>query len=222
MANAEQRLLSKVIKTDGCWNWTGSHNGQGYGTVFSDSHRKTYVHRLAYELWLGKIPSGMCVCHHCDNSRCVRPDHLFLGTAKDNMADCAKKGRSAFGEKNGHAILTSDHVLQIKRIYSEGGITQQALGLQFGVSREVIGNVVRGRNWLRVGPRMRSGRWTMNRVRGERVYGAKLTREMVLRIRQALKSGALGRQLSKRFSVTPSTISSIRLMQTWREAEETP
>ncbi len=82
-----------IRKTSGCWFWTGSDNTQGYGIIRRGA-RRLMAHRVAYELFIGKIPSGMLVCHHCDNPPCVRPDHLFIGTAKDNIRDCVSKGRS--------------------------------------------------------------------------------------------------------------------------------
>ena len=89
-----ERFWEKVVKTPTCWLWTAAAQG-GYG-VIGDPHRKGRVlraHRVSWELHDGPIPSGMDVLHRCDTPACVRPDHLFLGTAADNIADMFAKGR---------------------------------------------------------------------------------------------------------------------------------
>lgn len=88
----EQRFWKKVDKTDTCWEWIGAIAGRRYG-CFWDGRRLVYAHRVAYEIAYGPIPDGLDVLHHCDNPRCVRHDHLFLGTHQDNMDDMMIKGR---------------------------------------------------------------------------------------------------------------------------------
>ena len=89
----EQRFWTKVRKTDGCWLWTGGvFQANGYGQV-SVNRRPDLAHRVAWRLSRGPIPVGKWVLHHCDNHRCVRPDHLFIGDQFANMRDMAAKGR---------------------------------------------------------------------------------------------------------------------------------
>ena len=83
----------KVNDETDCWEWTKSKNHQGYG-IFGVCGRNVRVHRFAYELLVGDIGEGLLVCHRCDNTSCINPSHLFLGTHKDNAVDRKVKGRS--------------------------------------------------------------------------------------------------------------------------------
>lgn len=90
----ETRFWSMVLKSETCWLWKGSVNRKGYGQISTKrGSRPLQTHRLSYELHVGPIPEGKMVLHKCDNPRCVRPDHLFLGTAKENTADMMQKER---------------------------------------------------------------------------------------------------------------------------------
>lgn len=93
-----ERFWARVHKTDGCWEWTGCRQADGYGRVYGGrgaSPQIAAAHRFAYALTHGPIPTGLCVCHKCDNPPCCNPAHLFLGTVRDNAKDMAGKGRAA-------------------------------------------------------------------------------------------------------------------------------
>lgn len=101
--DSEDRFWSRVSIVDdetSCWEWIAGCFPDGYGSVVIDG-RKRGAHRVAYERTYGKIPSGLCVLHRCDNPPCVRPAHLFLGTHADNAADRGQKGRTARGDASG-------------------------------------------------------------------------------------------------------------------------
>jgi len=98
--SVEQRLWPRLVKGDGCWEWPGDRNTEGYGRICI-GNQKRYTHRTAWELTNGPIPLGMFVCHRCDNPPCCNPEHLFLGTAIDNNRDMKEKGRAARGDASG-------------------------------------------------------------------------------------------------------------------------
>lgn len=90
-----ERFWSQVRKSEGCWEWMGTRDPSGYGLTYFGAALKAY--RVAWELTHGPIPAGLHVCHACDNPPCCRPDHLWLGTHRDNMDDMVAKGRSVRG-----------------------------------------------------------------------------------------------------------------------------
>ena len=97
---AIQRFWAKVDRSDrlwGCWTWTGSTK-RGYGR-FQVAGRQTGAHRFSYELHNGPIPDGLMVCHRCNNRGCVRPEHLYAGTAKDNWNDSRRRGTATWVPK---------------------------------------------------------------------------------------------------------------------------
>lgn len=145
------RFMSKVRKGPGCWEWTGAQVG-GYGVTHVGRKNK-YVHRLSFEHSSGVIPTGMLVCHRCDNRACVRPSHLFLGTPLTNNQDMWRKGRAnpkpPLGVDHYRAVLTPAKVRKIKAALLLK-IPQKTLALKFGVRRAAISKIATGRTWKTV------------------------------------------------------------------------
>lgn len=141
-----------TIKDSGCWEWHGTLSKQGsYGTITISRQRKGIkAHRLSYKMFKGEIPEGMCVCHKCDNTKCVNPDHLFLGTYADNNKDRHAKGRTKImrGSRHGCSKLTEKDVLYIRKHYKRG--LSKKLANKFGVCKENITAIARRRIWKHI------------------------------------------------------------------------
>ena len=150
MKTTEERFFEKVRKGQGCWEWTAYKAPTGYGQFYLDGKPK-YAHRLSWELAHGEIPDGMCVCHTCDNPGCVNPDHLFIGTHQDNVADRHQKGRShkPKGSKHGRAKLTEEDVHLIRE-YLRYGCTHKYIGSLFGVCAPHISRIKHGKLWSHI------------------------------------------------------------------------
>jgi len=144
-----ERFWSKVDKSrpGGCWAWTASCNRRGYGQ-FRVAGTLKAAHRVLWEQMHGPIPDGMIVCHHCDNPGCVNPDHLFLGTHADNMADKVAKGRQSrqLGESHPRAKLTD---ADVRAIRSAAG-TVSEIAKKFGISRSNVSTIRLRQTWVHV------------------------------------------------------------------------
>lgn len=145
-----ERLHKKYIPepNSGCWIWIGFITSCGYGGIM-DRNRVRYAHRCMWEQSFGPIPEGICVCHKCDVILCVNPEHLFLGTNAENMADRNAKKRQAHGERHGRTHLTEDDVKTIRSL-AANGTKQVTLQTKFGLSSAQISNIVLRKQWKHV------------------------------------------------------------------------
>lgn len=150
-----QENLSSFCEVDshtGCWLWKGANNGR-YG-IATITQQKRYMHRLSYELFIGPIPKGQCVCHKCDTPRCINPEHLFLGSLSDNRMDCLGKkrwkSRQPRSEHNHNAKLSISKAREIRSIYANGQISQHALAKRYGVSQTAIRLVLLGETYKEI------------------------------------------------------------------------
>ena len=161
--HAVESFLQKSSKGEGChlWQWARTNRGYGHATF---AGRQWSAHRLAFEIHVGPVATGLFVCHRCDTPRCVNPAHLFAGTPLENSEDCSKKGRAATGDKNGShtkpdrvvrgervntARLTAEKVVDVRRL-ALAGHTYTAIAKIYGVSRVAISKVARGINWAHI------------------------------------------------------------------------
>lgn len=127
-----------------CMHWCKGADRKGYGRMWVQGAEKRATH-VAWFLEFGAWPSGL-VCHKCDNPKCVNPDHLFLGTIADNMADKTVKNRQAKGSANGNSKLTEQQVHEI-RAAAKGG---KLLAEKYGVDYSLIWLIRTGKIWKHV------------------------------------------------------------------------
>ena len=159
------RFFAKVDKAPGhgpagdCWVWTAKRMKGGYGTVGDGAGKTALAHRVAWTISAGAPPGALCVCHRCDNPSCVRPEHLFLGTHRENMNDRDRKGRQgcrtrpdrvARGSRVGVSKLSDPEIPVIRALYALGLKTQAQLGKDFGVTQTMIGRIVRRQAWIHI------------------------------------------------------------------------
>lgn len=151
--SSQERFMAKVQQTDACWLWTGYRQKNGYGKVSARSAGFPGVqlaHRLAWLLFVGPIPPGRLVLHRCDNPRCVRPGHLFLGTHADNVADMLQKGRHRPPSRqpktrNANHWNCKLRIEQVAEIRSRRNEPHSRLAVEFGTTRAYINAIVCGR-----------------------------------------------------------------------------
>lgn len=144
-------LLNREIKNNGCWEWKKCIDGRGYGSVTIDGkHFK--VHRVSKSIFSGfDLNSDLFICHHCDNTKCFNPDHLFSGTNKDNYEDCKSKGRVNHqrGESHSRLKLNNNKVHRIRLMYQCGTFPQK-ISQFFSVAPVTISNIVARKRWSHI------------------------------------------------------------------------
>jgi hypothetical protein len=147
----EDRFMKYIFidTNSGCWLWTGNVDHYGYGRL--GYKMKSYrASRAAMLIFNGKDPGKLFVCHKCDNPLCANPEHLFLGTQKDNMQDCKNKKRQNAGSKNGSAKLQESDIPKIFEM-AKSGATHLEISKVFSVSRSNIGSILNKKRWSQHG-----------------------------------------------------------------------
>lgn len=135
-----EQFESKVIRQEGCWDWSATKDARGYGRVMRHENGRNiclHAHRISYELFVGAIPEGMCVLHHCDNPSCTNPAHLFLGTRADNNRDMREKHRNRRGDRH-HWGRLPDETIESIRARRNSGLPQHVVARLYGVSQAYV------------------------------------------------------------------------------------
>jgi hypothetical protein len=218
------RILSKIKEDEitGCWNFTGatieSRGGKsknsrkagryGYiGISIEGKHKNILVHRYMY--WhhflnpqgfeLNKLTKEMCVCHKCDNTLCCNPDHLFLGTNKDNSQDASKKGRLQKGEDHTGSKLTESQVLEIFKMKG----TLKEIAYKYNIKSHTVLDIKNREiwNWL-----------TKNETPVIENHSTKLTETQVLEI-YAMEGNRV--EIGKKYRVSHRTVTAIKAGTNW-------
>lgn len=146
----EAMFARRQITASSCWEWNGPKRGRGYGLIHVEG-KIMGIHRLSAFLFLGfDTSSPLFVCHKCDNPPCFNPDHLFIGTALENMQDKERKGRSnkARGSRNGMAKLKEVDLPPIREMLARK-IPQWKIASLYNVSQSAISLIHNGTNWAK-------------------------------------------------------------------------
>lgn len=143
-----ERFGKKLCKVDGCWNWIKPMT-TGYG-MFSFDGKSIYAHRFSYLIYNGDIESGLLVRHTCDNKKCVNPEHLVLGSNKDNSNDMVSRNRQTKTEDVSLSKLTNSEVLELREMESSGNYSVKELSDAFGVCESSINKIIKRDTWASI------------------------------------------------------------------------
>ena len=139
--NVKKRIFENIkINSNGCWEWQKRISFDGYGQIKHKTKVKS-AHRVSFEVFKGEIPKGFCVCHTCDNKKCVNPDHLWIGSHLDNAKDRDEKGRTNHYKNR----LKKEEVLEIRKMYPEYSLRH--LSIKFNRSTCCIAAIVSNKTW---------------------------------------------------------------------------
>lgn len=149
----EQLFFGKLaFGASDCWYWRGCTDSSGYGRIAAKEIGENFAHRLSWWVFNGPITKSQKVLHKCDIRNCVNPDHLFLGTQRDNVRDMFQKGRAnkrkgAYGSQSTNHKLTDEQVQEIRSAYSNKEGSCKTIGLKYGVATMTIHRIITFKAW---------------------------------------------------------------------------
>lgn len=155
----KNRILNSIKEENGCWVWQKKfHDKCNYGVmgwIFKGKKKQWMAHRVSFSVFKQEIPEGIFVLHSCDNSKCVNPDHLHLGTQKDNMREMRERGRDndisrgRCGENHGMSKLTEDQVSEIRSLRKQG-VYGTEIAKKFNVTNTLIYLICNNKIWKNI------------------------------------------------------------------------
>lgn len=194
----KERFISKIHKGNSCWTWKGQIYPSGYGS-FWYNRKNVLAHRVSWMIFHGEIPENLCVCHTCDNPSCVNPNHLFLGTNKENTKDMIDKNRMHKQQK----LLDLSQESKVIQMY-KNNIPQREIANLFNISQRTIGKYIH--KYL-----------PKKSMKGEENNLSILTEKQVFEIRKMYVPYKISyKKISRKYGVNVSTIERIIRGKTWK------
>lgn len=224
-AKTPERFWSNIKfgEPEECWEWYGVRFPMGYGRYIIVINGQKFVKatRYLYYCLHGDFNFSLCILHaeNCNNPSCCNPNHLRLGTQKENMEQAFRQKRvgKLIGSQKSNSKLNEVQAAEIKAKLFDG-IPQYKIASEYGVSQRAINQINIGRTWIHVeGEVNRNGRRTKrNNARGSKAYNAKLKEEDVVVIKRYLSEGRTHREISEMFCVNQGVVGRIALNRIWK------